>query len=462
MKARQSSLTHRFAAFLAGIRFSDLTPEVRRAAVRAVTDAVGCGLAGTGDPGVDTLVRTLSGQGEQGSCPSLAGQGGFSPGAAALINGTMIHAREMDDTHSFSSVHTGGPVVGAALALAAVRGTDGPGLLEGVVAGYEAACRLGMAVRGPGPYHRGFHPTGTCGVFGACAAAARMQGLDAESTAQALGISGSMASGLMSYLQNGAWTKKMHPGWAARNGLLAAALAAQGFRGPQDILQGCYDFPGAYADAFDPEVLLDGLGGRFEVTRMSYKPFACCRSVHPEITAALKFRKRPGFDPKRIRGIHAVIADEDLSLVVEPLAAKKRPGSVVEAQFSMPFGLALALARGEAMPVDFQEGLHDPLVRRLSDMVSFEVNDAFTAMRPALYPCRLHIDMGGEWSTVSVEAPLGDYSNPMSDREMQDKFLTLSQPVLGRQGALSLQGFLASLDRASSIRPLFEVMGQSV
>ena len=446
------------AGFLADIRLDALPGDVADQAVLAVLDGVGCGVGGVGDAALATLKATLLSLGEAGPCPALAGLGSFTPRGAALVNGAMIHGLEMDDTHSFSSVHAAGPVLAAALSQAFVRDCPGARFLEGVVAGYEMACRVGVALRGPGPYHRGFHPTGVCGVFGACAAAARIRGLDAKGLVGALGIAGSMASGLMSYIQNGAWTKKLHPGWAAQGGLLAAELAGGGFLGPDNIFEGRYNVAAAYADAFDREALLDGLGERYEVARMSYKPFACCRSVHPEITAALALREEPGFDPAAVEDIHVVLADEDLALVVEPLEEKKRPDTVVQAQFSMPFGLALALVRGRAMPRDFESALHDPEVRRLACLVSFEISDAYTAMRPLHYPCEVRVLVGGDWRVARVEAPVGDFTNPMPEAMFLDKFNQLAEPVLGRRRASELRSFVGGLPRAESMEPFFALM----
>ena len=448
----------RLAGFLADIRLADLPGEVVEQAVLAVLDGLGCGVGGAGDPALNALRDTVADLGEDGPCPALAGLGSFTPRTAALVNGAMIHGLEMDDTHSFSSVHAAGPVLSAALSAAFVHGCTGARFLEAVVAGYETACRLGVALRGPGPYHRGFHPTGVCGVFGACVAAARIGGLDAAGLVGALGIAGSMAAGLMSYIQNGAWTKKLCPGWAAQSGLMAAELAANGFTGPDNIFQGRYNFSAAYSDAFDPEALYADLGGRFEVARMSYKPFACCRSVHPEITAALALRAEPGFDPAAVEALHVVIADEDLALVVEPLQDKKRPATVVDAQFSMPFGLALALVRGKAMPSDFQAGLDDPEVLRLASLVSYEISDEFTAMRPLRYPCEVRAMLGGTRRKARVEAPVGDFTNPMSRAMFLDKFNQLAEPVLGAQRAGALRSLVEGLPEAASMDPFFALM----
>jgi 2-methylcitrate dehydratase PrpD len=422
----------------------------------AILDAIGCGIAGSSDSAVHNLMRALEISQETGQVPTFGNPKRFLPRAAALINGAMIHALEMDDTHSFSSVHAGGPVLASALSASHLQAASGARFIEAVVAGYEIACRLGMAIRGKTPYHRGFHPTGICGIFGAATAAGKVFDLDAPGFLSAWGIAGSMASGLMSYLQNGAWTKKLQPGWAAQSGFLAAVLARGGYLGPDDIFQGNYNFCSAYADAFDPEPLTEELGKRFEVSRMSYKRFACCRTIHAPITAALKLRELPGFHPTRIEEIHAILADEDIPLVVEPLEKKKHPETIVDAQFSMPFGVALALIEGDAMADQYTaDRLKDPHIQDLCRKFRYTLNSEYTRRRPLYFPCELRVRTAGTWHTASVDAPLGDYTNPMSREEMLRKFRRLCCPVLGDEVTPYLERSVLSLETRLQVAHLF-------
>lgn len=447
------------AEFAADLDLYRLKAETIGKAKFAILDAIGCGIAGAVDPAVNVLCRTLSEIGETGKMPIWGRPDLFSPKAAALINGAMIHALEMDDTHSFSSVHAGGPVVASSLSACSLYPVSGPKLIEAVIAGYDISCRLGMAIRGKSPYHRGFHPTGICGVFGAATASGKIIGLDVPGYLNAWGIAGSMAGGLMAYLQNGAWTKKMHPGWASQSGLLASLLARGGYTGPQDIFGGKYNFCGAYADMFDPDALTDEIGSRYEINRMSYKRFACCRTIHAPITAALKLRLIPGFRPEAVEEIRAFIADEDLDLVVEPLEKKKHPGTPVEAQFSMPFGVALALAEGDAMPSQFtQEKLNNPLIKFLTEKFQYVVNDDFTKRRPLYFPCELRIRIRGDWHTASVDAPVGDYTSPLSSDQMKEKFHRLCDHSLGMEKAQRLEQRILSFEGEGDTRALIPLI----
>lgn len=452
----RNTIAETLADFVSHLAFNDLGGKIIEAAKLAILDAVGCGMAGASDPAIAILIRSLEEAGETGGVPLFKGSKRFAPRAAALINGAMIHALELDDTHSFSSVHAGGPIIASALSASLTSHADGARLIEAVIGGYEIACRLGMAIRGKTPYHRGFHPTAICGIFGAATAAGKIMGLDARGYLSAWGISGSMASGLMSYLQNGAWTKKMQPGWAAQSGFLAAALARGGYLGPDDIFQGKFSFCSAYADSFDPNPLTEELGVRFEVNRMSFKRFACCRTIHAPITAALKLRSGPGFQASEIEEIHALISDEDIDLVVEPLERKKHPETPVEAQFSMPFGVALALVEGDAMSDQYTpDRLHHPLILDLCRKFHYSIHDEFTKRRPLYFPCELRVRIAGTWHSASVDAPLGDYTNPLSPEEMVRKFRRLCYPILGEEMTHTLEKSVLSLENQAQVIDLF-------
>jgi 2-methylcitrate dehydratase PrpD len=443
------------ARFAAAFSLEELDPEILAAARVAVLDSIGCGIAGAHDVALNRLVRTAQDSGESGACHIFGRSERFCPRAAALANGTMIHALEMDDTHSFSSVHAGGPVLAAALSAVFIRQSTADRFFEAIVSGYEVACRLGMAIRGRNPYLRGFHPTGICGVFGAATAGSKILGLDTRGFLNAWGIAASMAGGLMAYLQNGAWTKKLHSGWAAQSGFMAALLAREGYLAPPDIFQGKYNFCNAYADSFDESALVQELGTRFEINRMSFKKFACCRTIHAPITAAIELRSRPEFNPEKIEQIQAFIADEDLDLVVEPLAKTMHPKTQVEAQFSMPFGVALALTHGDASSDDYtQEKMENQLIRDLATKFSYFVKDEFTRRRPSQFPCELRVNVAGKWLRASVEAPLGDYTNPLSTSQLKEKFRKLTRPIIGSRQARLLENCIMKLggrDRADQI-----------
>ncbi len=265
---------------------------------------------------------------------------------AAFLNGALGHSLDFDDTHAASSLHPGATVIPAALAAGEMAGASGADVLAAVVAGYEVTIRIALALPAKAHYDRGFHPTATCGAFGAAAAAARVFGLDAAGVADALGIALSQAAGSLQFLANGAWTKRFQVGWASLSGLAAATLAREGFKGASEALEGRHGFLRAYAPEPRPELALDGLGERYELMQTAVKPWPSCRYGHACIGAALDVRAEPDFDPARIEGAVLGLPRAGLLLVGEPAAKKSDPHNVVDGQFSGPFVVAAALLTG--------------------------------------------------------------------------------------------------------------------
>ncbi len=273
------------------------------------------------------------------------------PGFAAFANGTASHGIEQDDTHGGGSIHLGTTMYSVALALAETNPEISSGtFLTAVVAGFEAAARIAMAVQPKEHYALGFHPTQTCGVFGAAVTASKLLGLSAEQTLAAVGIAGSMAAGSMEFLSEGAWTKRIHPGLAAQNGIQAAMLAAEGFVGPRHILEGRDGFLHSYSRNPLPERLTAGLGESFEILHTAVKPHACCRYMQGPIDAILAIVQQHAIAPDEIQKIEVAVLEAGWGIVAEPRQQKYHPESIVDAQFSMPFGAAVAV-RSEEPPL---------------------------------------------------------------------------------------------------------------
>jgi 2-methylcitrate dehydratase PrpD len=363
----------------------------------------------------------------------------LAPPHAALANGAAAHALEMDDTHLGGSIHLGASVFSAALAAAELVPTTGPTLLRAAVAGYEVAARLAVALDPAAHYRRGFHPTGTCGAFGAAAAAAVVLGLDATGVTTALGVAGSQAAGSMEFLTDGTWTKRLHPGWAASSGLHAAALARAGFRAPASIVDGRFGFLHGYSDGRD-EAALDGSGG-YELMRTGVKPHACCRYSQGPIDAVLALRAACPIDPLRIARVEVGIVEAGFAIVCEPLGAKRRPRSVVDAQFSLPFSVATALVRGAAWPEDFSPNrFDDAAIRHVMDRVEPVRDRALDAMFPRTWPSWVRVTLeDGTRHEMRVTHPLGDPENFPATETLEAKFARLASRTLapGRIGALA-------------------------
>ena len=274
-----TGITRQLAEFVASVNH-DLLPEtVRERAQLIVLDHIGIALRArheaTLSPAMEAGLRRMGLS--SGNATVIGDPRGYVPSAAALFNGNLGHALDFDDTHARGSIHSGAPIIPAALAAAEMCGADGKALIAGVVAGFETQIRLSLALNPSEHYKRGFHPTGTCGVFGAAAAAAVVFGLDADGVENAFGLCGSQAAGSMQFLVDGAWNKPYHTGFAAANGLTSACMASEGFRGAHEAFEGKSGFLSAYAPAADPQAVVSGLGSAWETLNIAVKPYPSCR-----------------------------------------------------------------------------------------------------------------------------------------------------------------------------------------
>ena len=381
---------------------------VRRVTQAAVPSATNCAAV------IGTPIRTL-------------------PVYAALANGTAAHGIEHDDTHSGGSIHLGATMYSAALALSEIKpDTSSETFFTAVVAGYEAAARLAMALQAKEHYALGFHPTPTCGVFGAAITASKLLELTAEQTLAAMGIAGSMAAGSMEFLAEGAWTKRIHPGLAARNGIEAALLAAEGITGPRHILEGRDGFLYAYSRHPVAERLTERLGDDYEILQTGVKPHACCRYMQGPIDAILALVRKHAIQPRQIHAIEVAVLEAGWAIVAEPRRQKYHPQSVVDAQFSMPFGAAVAALHGAAGLDQFTlEQVRSPLVREMMGKVVLTKDTRLENNFPREWPARAAIQLtdGSRYET-SIRFPKGDPENPLSWDEMNAKFRSLAGAVL--------------------------------
>ncbi len=271
----------------------------------------------------------------------------FAPQYAALLNACNFHALDFDDTHERSSLHPGAPVVGAALVEAERLGASGARLLSAIVAGYDVAVRLGIALNPPAHYARGFHPSATAGVFGATAAVARLHGDDAELLESAFGINLSQAAGSLQFSVDGAQTKPLQVGFAAHNAILARELAAAGVRGPAAAIEGRSGLLHAYSDGADAADVLDLWDGVREIDRTAFKPYPCCRYMHAAIELLAAIVREHGLTPAQIDRVRVSLPAAGMRLCAYPEARKRRPQTIVDAQFSMYYTAAATVGLGQ-------------------------------------------------------------------------------------------------------------------
>jgi len=451
-------ITADLSAFTAAIRLDRLPPELVARARLLLLDLVGNIVRARHD--AESTPALLAATRALGLAAGNAGVFGcsarYTPAGAALLNGALGHSLDFDDTHAGGSLHPGAPVIPAALAAAEMVGASGAETLAAIIAGYEVTCRIALALPAGAHYARGFHPSATCGAFGAAAAAARVFGLDAAGVASALGIALSQTAGSLQFLANGAWTKRFQVGWAAMAGLTAAALAREGFKGAAEALEGRHGFLAAYAPSPEPERAVVGLGVEFELMRTAVKPYPSCRYGHAGIDAALTLRAEHDLEPAAITAVTLGLSQAGMLLIGQPLAQKQNPQNVVDGQFSGPFVIACALASG-AMGWDSYRLLDDPVVRGLMAKVVCRADPEIEAVFPRYMAGKLTIAAHGEEFTRTIVVAKGEPENFLTETELRAKFAGLAEAVLGRERSARLADAVLAIDRAGEVAGLMRL-----
>ena len=374
----------------------------------------------------------------------------YTPLGAAFLNGALAHSLDFDDTHAAGSLHPGAPVIPAALAAGEMVGASGAEVLAAIIAGYEVTCRIALALPAGDHYARGFHPTATCGAFGAAAAAGRVFGFNAEQIEAALGTVLSQAAGSLEFLVNGAWTKRFQVGWAASNGLMAATLVREGFKGATQAFEGPHGFLKAYAPNPIPERAVQDLGTVFELMHTAVKPYPSCRYGHAAVDAALALRAANDFHPSEIESVRIGLPTAGMRLVGEPAAKKSNPENVVDGQFSAPFVVAAALANG-AMGWDSYQLLQDPTIRGMLPRITSEFDPEIEAEFPANMSGKVTIRARGKDFVQKVVVPRGEPDNFLTEAELRAKFAGLTDAVLGAERAAHLADGVLAIDRTNDV-----------
>lgn len=447
-------LTRQLADFAAGLEHDRLPPTVADRAKYFFLDYLGVAVRGSLSDSSLPAYALGAALGADGHASVLGRCEKRAFPYAALANGTAAHSLELDDTHQAGSIHLGVSVFSAALAVAEHLGAGGKEFLTASVAGFEVAARLAMALRPADHYARGFHPTATCGTFGATVAACKLLRLRDTQMASALGIAGSQAAGSMEFLTDGAWTKRLHPGWAAFSGIHAALLAQAGFVGPHTVIEGRDGFLKAYGVQPEPHRVGDGLGEDFQILHTAVKPHACCRYTQAPIDAVLGLVHEHAFLPEQVERVTIGMLATGIPVICEPAARKSRPTNVVEAQFSLPFGIAVALAKRRAGLNEFSDALlHDAEIRSLMTKVGYEHDPALETNYPAEWPAWARVALRGRGEvSAAVRFPKGDPENPLSWDELTTKYTELATAVWPAERAARVCAAVRGLDAASDVR----------
>jgi 2-methylcitrate dehydratase PrpD len=371
----------------------------------------------------DFVQAALSASGEPGACTLIGHAGGFNVATAALCNGTAAHGEDYDDTFEGGPVHAGAVVVPAVLATAEQHALSGHELAWGIAVGCEVMCRLCPVA--PKLVHKaGFHPTAVFGALGAAAGVASALSLSATHWWNALGIAGSMASGIIEYLAEGAWTKRMHPGWAAQSGYRAARLAQAGFTGPRTLFDGEHGFFHAFAntESGDFDAMLEGVGERWLSADIAFKPYACGTMAHPYIDCARKLVAQ-GVRPEEVAAIECKTAEGIVHRLWEPLAAKQSPPNGYAAKFSIPYAIAVGMLRGDAGLIEYEDAVvRDPSVLALAAKVRYVIDPDNPYPRRFTGHVRVVLN-SGEVREASQDHFRGGRDEPLSTEALEAKFV---------------------------------------
>jgi len=453
-------ITRTLGHFCHGLKSKDLSADVVDRTRYMLLDYLGVAIAGSLAESSQPIHRMLARTAPTGPCTLIGTAMKTTPESAALANGAAAHGVELDDTHQAGSIHPGVVIFSTAIALSEINSKiDFGQFVSAVVAGYEVATRLAMAVQPKYHYQLGFHPTSTCGVFGAAVTAAKLLALSEEQMLSAMGIAGSMASGSLEFLAEGAWTKRLHPGLAAQNGILAANLAAEGFQGPATILEGRDGFLSGYSRKPIPELVTEDLGKGFEIMRTSVKPHACCRYMQSPIDGLIELAIEHDILPEQIKHVEVAVLEAGWPLVCLPRKRKYSPSNVVDAQFSMPYGAAVALTHRAAGLDQFAgESLRSPEIKNLMGKVVLEKNTRIEKNFPREWPSIVQIELtSGKRFRKHIRFPKGDPENPLTWQELSTKFRSLAERVLPADRCAQIVKSVKGMKLSSALRDAWKL-----
>ncbi|MDQ0468965.1 MmgE/PrpD family protein [Labrys wisconsinensis] len=415
-----SAISDTLALWLAATDRAALPGAVVETARKLLLDIAGLAIAARRQ---DYVSATLAAVDRGGACSALGHGGGFDAFGAALVNGTAAHGEDYDDTFEGGPVHSGTVIVPAVLAACEREGLGGERLLVGIAAGTELLCRLSLVT--PKAIHKaGFHPTAVLGALAAAGGVGAALRLRPPEIAAALGIAGSMASGIIEYLADGSWTKRMHAGWAAQSGIRAALMARGGFTGPRTVFEGTHGVFKAFAPSLAPDFrqLLDGLGERWVSEAIAFKPYACGTMTQPFIDCAIELARR-GVAADDIDTILCRVGEGTVHRLWEPLALKHRPPTAYAAKFGTPWCMAIGFIEGKAGLAQFtEEKVRDERVLALASRIRYVVDpdDEY----PANFTGQLTATLrDGTVHEIRQGHMRGGVHAPLSTAEVEAKFI---------------------------------------
>jgi 2-methylcitrate dehydratase PrpD len=445
--SEQQDATRRLARHVAGKRFEDLSERTVHGFKRALLDYLTTSITGSQEPVAHQMLDYLASVDESRTAAVVGHARRLSVLNAALINGTSTHALDFDDGHTHGSAHPAGPNFPAVLAVAEQKARGAKDVILATVLGYDVMLRVASAIH-PHSALRGWHNTPVTGVLGAAAGVSRLIGNDEEQTLYAIGLAGSFAGGLFEFLGEGADVKRIHPGKAARDGILCAELGRRGITGPTHVLEGKHGFFKAFVDGqVNWQRLVQGLGMRYEIEDAYFKPYPCCRHLHPIMDGIVTLKRKHQVNPSQVERIEAG------SYAVGARHNHTSWEALLDAQMSMPCAAALALIEEDVTSPSFKPGRIDrPEVQGMIQKVRVYTDEDTDRLYPKRRGGVVTLVMkDGTRLTERVLDPKGEGENPMSDADLERKFLSNCEPIIGKDKCARLLESVWAFDRLDNL-----------
>jgi 2-methylcitrate dehydratase PrpD len=456
-----ATISQQLAGFVASTEGTTIPAAVRERARYMILDAIGCGLAATRFDFSHHAASGVAELGGAGDSPVIGFERRLPLRDAVLLNGILCHGLDFDDTHSASVAHLTVSTFPTALAVAHRLGASGADLLTAYILGIEAGARVGMVVKG-GFHQVGFHPTGLVGAFACALTAGRLFGLNAKQLAMAQGVALSVGSGSLEFLEDGAWTKRMHPGWAGVGGFTAAVLAKQGYVAPLAAYEGRFGLFKSHLGPLnanaDYALATADLGSVWQLPATAIKPFPLCHFVHASVDSAIALH-RAGIDYRDIAQVRVKVPAETVGAVCEPVANKKRPQNDYDAKFSIPFTVATGLIKGKfGLPELEPAALRDPAVLALAQHVEYEIDSQ--SGFPKYYSGEVIVRMKNGHEVAHREfMNRGCADRPISNADVVAKYMDNALTAVSRARAEKIRDTILALETLADTRDLAPVLG---
>ena len=455
----QATLARDIARSSLALTRDDVPTDIWDYTKACIADALGIGFASHHYDFAATTVAGVRSLGGAGTAPVIGLEESFDPRDAALLNGTLIHGLDFDDTHLASVVHCSASAVPVALAVASQTPVSGEELVLAVLIATEIDARLGSAAGGTFQ-QLGFHPTGLVGIFGATVAAVRLLGGTEDDAVRAQGLALSMAGGSMAFLDEGSWTKRVHPGWAAQSALTAAKLAMSGFQAPTEAYAGRYGFFALYTqDATNVNrVNWQEAFREFAMASVAIKPYPICHFNHAPVDAALALRELHGLDPDAIESVTVHLHERQFGVVVDPLERKRRPQSEYDAKFSAPYAVSAALVRGKLGLRELDgDSRQDPAILALCQRIDCRHDDRSQYPKTFSGGVRIRMRDGAEYEHFDL-INRGAEGRLLDRAAVKDKFLQNCRLVLNQERSDALWQAVMTVDDESEVRHLLNAL----